>query len=121
MSWLPAVKAEVVTALTIAFREGDVTICHESRRGVARGGQRVGSLIVVVTTVGAFLQVVVPMVLGLGVAFCGGRARLACEVLGLGARPPFRAPGWNGGKAVGVANCAPSLISSLWVSQKCWS
>ena len=50
-----------------------------------------------------------------------GVARLACEVLGQGARPPFGAPGWNRGKAVGVAYRAPSLISSLWVSQKRWS
>ena len=70
MSRLPAVKTEVVAVSTIAFRECDMTICHESGRGIGRGGQRVGSLIIVVVIVGAFSWVVAPMVPGLGVAFC---------------------------------------------------
>ena len=73
MSGFPVVEAEIVAVLTIAFREGDVTVRRESCRGVARGGQRVGSSIIVVVAVGAFLRVVAPTVPGLGVAFFGSR------------------------------------------------
>ena len=73
MPGLSAVEAKVVAASTIAFSEGDVTIRRESRRGVARGGQRVGSLIVVLTAARVFSWVVVPTVPRLGVAFRGSR------------------------------------------------
>ena len=71
VSGLSAVEAEVVTASTITFCEGDMAIRCESCRGLARGGCRIGLPVVVV--VGAFAQVVAPTVLGLGVAFCRGR------------------------------------------------
>ena len=70
---LSAVEAKVVAASTIAFGESDVTICHESRRRVARGGRRVGSSIVVVTATRAFSRIIVPTVPWLGVVFRRGR------------------------------------------------
>ena len=73
MPRLSAVKAKVVAALTIAFGEGDVAIRRESRRGVVRGGRRVGSLIVVVTATRAFSRIIVPTVPWLGVVFRRGR------------------------------------------------
>ena len=72
VSGLSAVEAKVIAASTIAFGEGDVTIRREPRRGVTRGGRRVGWSIIVVVAVGAFLRVVAPTVPPLGVAFCRG-------------------------------------------------
>ena len=70
---LSAVEAKVVAASTIAFGEGNMAIRREPCRGVARGGRRVRSPIVVVTAARAFSRIVVPTVPWLGVAFRRGR------------------------------------------------